>query len=396
MGASFRWLLVSSWVTNVADGIALAAGPLLVASQTRDPFLIALATLLQRLPWLVFGLQAGVVADRLDRRLLIVVGNLIRAGLLAVLVVTIVTDTVNVAVVLVALFLVGTAEVVVDTTGSTVLPMIVEPCDLGLANARLMFGNITINRLAGPPLGAFLFAVGLAVPFVAQAVLIAFGALLVTRIAIEPPDRGERVASVRSEIAEGVRWLWRHPAIRTLTITVVAFNITFGAVLSILVLYSIERLGLGDVGFGLLIACGAAGGTFGALVYGRLEESLGMANIMRIGLIIETLTHLVFALTTTPVIAMSVFFVFGIHESAWGTTSVTIRQRAVPTEFQGRVGSVYFVGVFGTLVAGSALGGVIASVWGVTGPFWFAFVGSALILAAIWRQLASIAAADQA
>jgi MFS family permease len=119
-----------------------------------------------------------------------------------------------------------------------------------------------------------------------------------------------------------------------------------------------------------------------------------MANIMRIGLLIETGMHLSLALTSTPAVAFAVFFVFGMHEAAWGTTSVTIRQRAVPTEFQGRVSSVYMVGVFGSLVVGALIGGVIAGVWGVTGPFWFGFVGSGLILAAIWRQLTVIAVAD--
>jgi predicted MFS family arabinose efflux permease len=188
-----------------------------------------------------------------------------------------------------------------------------------------------------------------------------------------------------------MRWLWRHPAVRTLTLTVVSFNITFGAAWSVLVLYAIERLGLGEVGFGLLTSAGAAGGMLGTMVYGGLERRLGAANIMRGGLIIETLTHLTLALTTTPAVALSVFFVFGMHEAAWGTTATTIRQRVVPTEFQGRVTSVYFVGVFGSLVVGAAIGGVIARTWGITGPFWFGFVGSMVILVSIWRRLAAIA-----
>ena len=96
---------------------------------------------------------------------------------------------------------------------------------------------------------------------------------------------------------------------------------------------------------------------------------------MRVGLIIETLTHLALALTTSPWVALAIFFVFGAHAFIWGTTSITVRQRAVPIELQGRVGSVNMVGVYGGLVVGSALGGVLAQHWGVTAPFWFAFVG---------------------
>jgi MFS family permease len=80
----------------------------------------------------------------------------------------------------------------------------------------------------------------------------------------------------------------------------------------------------------------------------------------------------------------------------WGTTSATVRQRAVPTELQGRVGSVYMLGVFGGIVVGGLIGGVLAERWGILAPFWFAFVGSALILAVIWRELGHIAHADEA
>lgn len=394
MGAGFRWFLVSSWVSNLGDGVMLAAGPLLVASQTRDPFLVAMATLLQRLPWLLFGLQAGVIADRLDRRLIIVTVNLLRAAVLGVLAVAVATDAVNVGVVLAAMFVLGTAETFVDTTASTLLPMMVDRDDLGMGNARMVFGRITLNRLAGPPIGALLFAAGMSLPFVTQAVCMALGAMLISRIATARPQRPEATASMRSDIAEGMRWLWRHPAIRTLTLTVVAFNITWGASSSVLVLYAIERLDLGAFGFGLLTTAAAAGGVLGAVVYTRVERRVGAAALMRGGLIIETLVQMTLAITTVPAVALSVLFAQGMHEAAWGTTITTIRQRAVPTEFQGRVSSVYMVGVFGSLVAGAAIGGIIARVWGITGPFWFGFVGSALILIAIWRQLAHIARTD--
>src|SRR4051812_11135399 len=101
LGQSFRWLLASSWISNIGDGIGLAAGPLLVASQTHDPLLVAAAAFLQRVPWLLFGLYAGVIADRLDRRLVVVFVDLSRAGVLGVLAVMIVTGAINVGAVLI-------------------------------------------------------------------------------------------------------------------------------------------------------------------------------------------------------------------------------------------------------------------------------------------------------
>jgi predicted MFS family arabinose efflux permease len=397
LGVPFRWLLGSFWTSNLGDGIALAAGPLLVATRTRDPFLVALAIVLQRLPWLFFGLLAGVVADRLDRRLVLVAVQLVRAAALAVLSMAILTDHVGIAAVLVAMFLFGTAETFADTTASTLLPMLVDKQDLPVGNARIIAGMVTINQLVGPPLGAALFAVGDVVPFVVQGVCMAASAALAAEVALPPHgrERSER-SQVRREIAEGFRWLWHHAAVRTLAITIVTFNVTYGAAWSVLVLYAIERLETGEVGFGLLTAAVAVGGLAGTALYGRLTARVSLGDIMRAGLVIETLTHLALAVTTTPAVALAIMFVFGAHAFVWGTTSTSVRQAAVPTQLQGRVSSVYLIGVQGGLVLGGLLGGVIADAWGVTAPFWFAFVGSAVLVVAIWGQLPHIAHADEA
>lgn len=397
LGRPFRWLLASSWMGNLGDGISLAAGPLLVASETHDPLLVALAAVLQRLPWLLFGLLAGVVADRVDRRRVMIAMHLTRAAIATAIAVLVLTGWIDITVVLVALFVLGSCEVLADTTAPTLMPMIVRRPDLGLANARLMAGVITVDQLAGPPIGAALFALGRAVPFVAEAVSMVIAAVLASRLVL-PAHAAARAAraarAVRHEVTEGLAWLWRHAAVRTLTITIVTFNVTFGAAWSVLVLYALERLHAGKVGFGLLTTAIAIGGLVGSTIYGRLTARVRLGDIMRVGLIIETLTHLSLALTHSTVVALGVMFVFGIHAQVWGVTATTVRQRAVPTRLQGRVASVYLLGVQGGIVAGGAIGGVIAERFGVTGPFWFAFVGSALFLALIWQQLPKIAVAE--
>lgn len=395
LGTGFRWLMASTWVSNLGDGMAMAAGPLLVASQTNRPVLVSLAFGLQTLPWLLFGLFAGALADRVNRKTMAVVIDLVRAAVLAVLAATIVTDSVSIAVVLVALFLMGTAEVFVDTASVTLLPMLVARDDLAIGNARMQTGYVTLNHLVGPPLGAALFATGMVWPFAGQALLIVAGAVLISRLTISAPPAREVRTRVRADIAEGFRWVVRHPAVRTLVLTIFTFNITFGAAWSVLVLYARDRLGLGSIGFGLLTTVSAVGGIAGTVSYGWITRRVSLGDLMRIGLIVETVTHLTLALTTTPWLAMLIFFVFGAHAFIWGTTSSAVRQRAVPSELQGRVASVNGVGVFGGLVFGSAIGGVIADHWGLTAPFWFAFVGSAIFVVAIWKQLAHIAHTDQ-
>jgi MFS family permease len=394
LGGSFRWLLASSWTTSLGDGVAAAAGPLLVASLTHDPFLISLAALLRWTPPLLFGLYAGVVSDRHDRRRIVMLADGSRAVVLAVLVVALVAGRLDAAGALVALGLLATAEVFADNTASTLTPMLVSRDDLALANSRLQVGFLTLNQLAGPPIGAALFAAGRVWPFVTQAVLVAAGVLLVVRVrpvAVEAPARSNALRQMR----EGLAWTMRHAAVRTLALTILIFNVTFGAAWSVLVLYAQDRLGLGAIGFGLLSTASAVGGLLGTGLYGWITARVSLGNVMRAGLLIETFTHLALAVTTSPALALLIMFVFGAHAFVWGTTSITVRQRAVPSALQGRVNSVNTICVFGGLVVGSALGGILATHFGVTAPFWFAFIGSAVFVVLLWPQLTKIAHADE-
>lgn len=396
MGRDFRWLLASSWTSNVGDGVALAAAPLLIASMTSSPILVASGAILQFLPWLVFGLHAGAIADRFDRRRLVMAANAARAVVLVALCAFLVTGLANIWIVLASAFLYGTAEVFVDTAGATLLPMIVKPADLGLGNARLQAGYLVANQFAGPPLGAFLFAAGHAWPFLLEAVCVSLAIVLISRIArtpVPPRDSTPGGTRVHTDIAEGLGWLWRNPPVRMLVLIILLFNVTWAAPWGVLVLYATEHLHMGPVGYGMLTTASAAGGLLATLTFGRLERHVSFATMMRVCLSLEVVMHVSFALTTQGWIALVIMFVFGFYAFIWGTISTTVRQRLVPHELQGRVSSVNSVGVFGGMVIGQALGGVIAQVWGLTAPWWFAFAGAALTLLFVWRPISQIVSA---
>jgi MFS family permease len=396
LGGRFRWLLASAWTTNIGDGVALAAGPLLVASQTDDARLVALAGLLRGLPWLVVGLHAGAMADRLDRRTVVMTADSIRSVVLALLCVSIATGRVSIVVVLVSVFALGVVEVFADSTSSTLTPMFVDKADLGIANSRMQAGSLVANQLVGPPVGAFLFAAGMVWPFVAQLVCGVLGVVLISRIGSTRDAMRESVDThVGQDIVEGIKWLWHHAAIRTLAIVILTFNITWGASWSILVLWSLHRVHMGEVGFGLLATASALGGMLGTAGYGWLEKRFDLAVLMKTCLLLEVLMHFALALTTIPWIALAIMFGFGAYAFVWFNVSQTVRQRAVPTQFQGRVGSVYLIFVFGGMVIGQGLGGIIAERWGLAAPFWFAFVGSGITLALVWSRLSSIAHAEE-
>jgi MFS family permease len=397
LGRSFRWLLSASVVTNIGDGIALAAGPLLVASQTRDPFVVSLAVLSQYLPNLLFGAFSGALADRFDRRQIVAVVNLGRAIVLAALAATIATGTVSIAVVLGALFVLGTAETFADVSSHSLLPRVVRREDLGIGNARLQGSFLLTNQLLAPPIGAFLFAAGMALPFATNAVCFALGAVLVTRVVYDLGQEAPRApSSLRADMVEGFRWLVAHPPMRTLALTIILFNVTFGAAWSVLVLYASDRLGMDEVGFGLITTAMAIGGVVGTVSYGTLERRFSLADIMRVGLLIETFTHLSLALTTSPAVALVTMVVFGAHAFVWGTTSTVVRQRAVPDALLGRVTGLYHVGVVAGIVVGTPIGGLLARTFGITAPFWFGFVGSAILVAVLWREFEHIVHASEA
>jgi len=396
LGQDFRRLLASSWISNLGDGLMTAAGPLLVASQTHNPVLVAAAAMASQLPWLLFGLVAGALADRLDRRVIVMVVDSLRAVVLAGLCVVIVTGRVDIWLVITSLFVLGTAEVFADATTSTLMPMLVDKRDLGIANARVQAGLVTANQLVGPAIGAVLFAVGMTLPFALQTTCVALGAVLVSRIGTPKGAVRARVDThVWHDIIEGVRWVRGNRPVRTLALVIVTFNATWAAPWSVLVLWALQRVGIQDAGFGLLTSTAALGGLLSTLTYGRLERWVPLALLMRLALLSEVLFHLLMALTTSPWAAYPLMFFFGAYAFVWGTLSNAVRMRAVPPAFQGRVGSVYMICVMGGMLVGSFLGGVVAHERGIVAPWWFAFFGSGLTLVLVWRELGQIAHADE-
>ena len=374
----------------------MAAGPLLVASQTDSPFLVALAALLNKLPWLLLGLWAGAIADRVDRRRLVMLVNSLRVAVTVVLCAFILTGIVNIGLVFAAMFALGVAEVFADTTGQTLMPMLVAKRDLAIAHARMQAGYLTANQLVGPPIGAILFAAGMAWPFVIEGVATALAVVLVSRVVTPPGPVRDDVGGthMRQDIVEGMRWMWRTPAVRTLMLTMLSFNVTWAAPMAVLVLYATDHLGMSTFEFGLLTTTMAIGGLISTACFDTLQRRVRYATLMRVALSLEVVWHLALALNTSRWGAFAAMLVFGLYSFVWGAISATIRQRATPTELQGRMSSLNMISVFGGILVGNALGGVIAEHWGLTGPFWFGFVGAGITLALIWRALGHIALAE--
>ena len=191
--------------------------------------------------------------------------------------------------------------------------------------------------------------------------------------------------SVGRDIADGLRWVWHEPVIRMMSLTLCLMNATLLAGFSIMVLYARDRLGLGAVGYGVLMASSAVGGIAGVLAAPALQSRCSASLLLRAGLVVETLTHLGLALAGTPWAAGAVLVVFGVHSSVLGSVETTYRQRRVPEELRGRVQSVFFMFAIGGNVVGALIGGPLARWQGVTAPFWCSAVAMAVVTAVAWR-----------
>jgi predicted MFS family arabinose efflux permease len=293
-------------------------------------------------------------------------------------------------------FALGTAETLFDNAAVSILPAVVPREQLPRANGRLLGAQMVANELVAPPLGGLLFATAAAVPFLLDAGTFAAAAALLAamggRFRVERPA-GART-TLRAEIAEGVRWLFGHRLLRLLAVAIALMNLTLSATISISVLFAQERLGLGSVGFGLLISAVAVGGITASLVAERVIDRLGPATTMRLGLIIEASTHLVLASSRSPLLVGAIFALFGFHATTWSVISVSLRQELVPARLLGRVNSAYALFGYGALSLGAVAGGVLAARYGLTAPFWCSFAVMSLLTVACWPVLSGRAVAE--
>lgn len=396
LGAGFNRLWAASAVSNLGDGVTMVAGPLLLLSVTDNPTLIAGGVIAGQLPWLLFGLISGAWVDRLDRRRLIVTVNLARAAALAALTLAVIGGHATVLLIYTVIFLLGCGETAADTAAGALLPAVVAPEHLDRANARLGATFTVINQFAAKPFGAWLYGIAAAVPFGLDALTFVVAAALVASLPSVPAVPPSPRRRLRTEIGEGLRWLWRHPVLRATAVAMGLGNIVFCAAFAVFVLYARDRLGLTEVGYGLLLTAFAAGGLIGSVIAVPLTNRVGTTAVLRADLVAEAAVHATLAWTTSPLVAAAALILFSAHGMIWGVTVATLRQRTVPPQLLGRVGSVYAVLESGGAAAvGSLIGGLLAGVWGLTTPFWLAAAAMAAIAAGAWRPLRHASALHQ-
>lgn len=375
LGPSFAKLWGAGVASNLADGMTFAALPLLAAVLTRDPFAVALVTALHSLPWIVFELAAGEIVDRSDRRLLMLYGNIGRAVGISVIGLLVATDAIELWSLGALAFGLGMAETLVDTSWEAIVPKLVEPENLALANGRTQAAEWTADELIGPPLGAALFAIAAAAPFIINGGVFVLAAVLLALIPGRfTTDRqvGKGFAAIRKDIGEGIRWLWRHPVLRSLSLAAGVANLMGTAMFAVFVLFAQEILEVDDVGYGLILAAAGVGGITGAAVAHRFESRFGPGVSLLSSMVGIAFVALAVATTSSPIVVGAAFAVDGFLIAIWNVTVVSLRQELTPDELRGRVASDARTIAFGAIPIGAVLGGVLAEVISLRAPFYVA------------------------
>ncbi len=403
LGERFWKLWTAATGSALGTGMAAVAAPLLVATYSSDPLVVSSAMAANALPWLLFTLPAGALVDRLDRRRVMVAMDWLRMAAVTVLGVALVTGWGGLALIYPVLFVLGLGEVLFRSASHAILPSLVDRARLERANGWLVGGQTLTSGLVAAPLGALLFGVHEAAPFLGNAGTYLLSAVLLMLIhgryrGTEPTvaTAGPRArGAFRAEIVEGVRWLVGQRLVRTLAVLIGLLNVTLTAALSILVLVVHQRLHGDGFAYGALFTCMALGGILGSVLGDRLIRTVTATWTLRIGLLLEAVLHLVLATSHSVVVVGAAFLVFGVHGSLWSIVTLSIRQRLTPPALQGRVTSVYLFVAAGGNALGAILGGALAGRFGLPAPYWLGFVAAVLVSATTWRVFdrATIAAA---
>ena len=377
LGTSFWKLWSASALSNLADGLVKVALPLVAVTLTDSPGVVAGVALAVTLPWLLFALPAGALADRVDRRIAMVRADLVRTAAVAVLAVALGFGLESSVAAIWALYavalLLGTAETVYDTCAQSILPQVVPRDRLPRANGRLIAAELTANEFVGPPLGGLLVAAGVAAAFATPAALwaAAVGALLLLRGSFAVP-RTENPTTLRADVAEGLRYLWHHRLLRTLAAMTGLFNLATNATFAVFVLYAVgpsSAMGLTAAAYGLLFATIAAGSLMGALLADPIIRRLGRSRSLFLGILGGVGLVGIPALTTNRLVIAAAFLMGGLTNALWNVVAVSLRQRITPDRILGRINSSYRLVAWGSRPLGAAAGGLLGELLGLRAVF---------------------------
>lgn len=362
--------LQAACVANLGDGIALLALPWLASLLTRDAAQIAMVTAALRLPWLLFSIPAGLMADRLDRRALMLWADAIRCCVLLLLVYLLSEvqglDQLNTGEAqaliwgLTAIaFVLGMAEVLRDNTAQTFLPTLVSEKQLEKANGQLWSAEQLVGQFVGPPLAGWLILQSYGSPFLVNALCLALAWYWVFKIRLPASTPSTSQGNIGQQIREAFGWLYGHAQMFRLAVMLGVLNFLTVGGLTILLLFSQDVLALSATQHGFLLTAGALGGVVGGMLCPKIIERLGGTRSVHLALLLFGMPYLVIALTDSVLLVAAALFVEMFAALLWNIVTVSLRQRSIPGPLLGRVNSVYRLIGWGMMPLGALAAGAV-------------------------------------
>ncbi|MFN2594155.1 MAG: MFS transporter, partial [Actinomycetota bacterium] len=339
---------------------------------------------------------AGAIADRADRRKLMIVVNVARGIVMAGLAVAVVAGLSSIVLLYGIVLLQGIGEVFSDSAAFALLPSLVPEQRLDDANGRLEAVVSVTYQFAGPALGGLLFALATGAPFAVDAASFLIAGSLFAAIRHRAPR--EKVirlekTTIRQEVAEGLRTLWMNRYLRNLTLLGAGCIFFLYGTFAIYVLYLLRTIGISAPGVGLFLSIEAAGSITGALVAGRVRTKLGTAGALTAALVVAGVANLALGVTGSWILVAAMAIAISFAAGVWNVVNASFRQRLVPDRLLGRSQSAYRFLAWGAIPLGSLVGGILGSTLGLRSPF---LIGGAALIALAMVARIVLSGADQA
>ena len=367
MNPAFNRMWASSIVSNLADGVMLAAVPLLAISLTDSPVLISLIGTMVMLPWLLFAIPIGAIVDRVDRRYIFAGANASRSVVVGVLALLIALDHVTIFWLLAAAFIIGVCEVAADTTAQSLIPQILDEKDFEKGNSRLQISETVIQGFIGAPISGFIYTAAIYLPFFINSLGFAISALFALTIPVkylqDIRQEGEEKTERRfvADMKFGIAYLFHQKVLRRLVVTTATIGLCYSMGSATMVLFIIKELGLQERFFGVILAIQGVGAILGALVASRTSSKFGRSKVMTFAIVASSAVLFIQGFSPNIYIFVALATFGGFVISQWNILLMATYQTVIPKELYGRIHGTRRTLVWGAMPLGSLLGGVLAN-----------------------------------
>lgn len=387
MGRPYRALWLGTTVSSLGDGLALAAFPLLAATLTRSPLLVAGVLTIESLPWLVLAFPSGLLADRWDRGRVMVLANVAQAVTTAAVAGLLVTHWMTIQWLYCLAFLLGAFETVYLGAAQAIVPDLVGSPELERANGYLVATETAGAQLIGPALGGFSFMARRVIPFAGDCISFMASAGILASLRGRRPPRVTEPVTLRDDLARGLAFFRGSNLLRWLAAFTAGLVLTQAIVMGPLVLYVLHELHLTSTGYGLLLSAAAIGNVAGSLVANRVRRRFEASTVLIGAGLVAGIGYLVMASAVLVAGAVVGLMVEALAVGCGTVASVSLRQRHIPDELLGRVSNLFRSLTWGAVPLGALIGGVLAASLGLRAPLAVAGAAQVLIVLVLARPL---------